>query len=62
VRRLSALNRADFSMAKSCGEVVAPWTSGESERFEWADVYATGKCADFTVVAGDRAFRVHRVL
>jgi hypothetical protein len=49
-------------MAKVCEEVVAPWTSGESERFKWADVHASGKCADFTVMAGERAFRVHRVL
>jgi hypothetical protein len=25
-------------------------------------VYRSGKCSDFTVVAGDRSFPVHRVL
>jgi hypothetical protein len=52
---LSALNRADFSMAKMCEGVVALWTHDE-ERFEWADVYASGKCADFMVVAGGGRF------
>jgi hypothetical protein len=49
-------------MVKMCEEVEGPVAKNEAERFEWADVYRSGKCADFTVVAGERTLAVHRVL
>ncbi|KAH3919896.1 hypothetical protein HBI56_032390 [Parastagonospora nodorum] len=62
---LSALNRLDYSIEKMCNmskRCQASMRAGDADTFDWAKVYKSGKCFDFTVIAGGRSFPVHRVL
>ncbi|KAF2819524.1 hypothetical protein CC86DRAFT_362358 [Ophiobolus disseminans] len=62
---LNALNRPDFSIEKMCIKHESPqsWMNIRNEdTFDWASVYQSGKCTDFTVIAGGRSFPVHRIL
>ncbi|KAL6156788.1 hypothetical protein ACJQWK_06584 [Exserohilum turcicum] len=60
-----AIARADFSMEKEgyTNHSSQAWMAVPSENMpEWARIYKTGKCSDFSIIAGGRVFPVHRVL
>ncbi|KAF1848313.1 histone acetyltransferase MYST2 [Cucurbitaria berberidis CBS 394.84] len=61
----AALSRADFSMEKQgfTNQITQTWMAiPYADTTEWARIYQTGKCSDFTIIAGSRVFPVHRVL
>ncbi|KAF1939606.1 histone acetyltransferase MYST2 [Clathrospora elynae] len=61
---IGALARADFNMEKEgyVNQSVQQWMAvPDVHTSEWARIYMTGKCADFSIFAGDRQFPVHRV-
>ncbi|EUC46617.1 hypothetical protein COCMIDRAFT_35729 [Bipolaris oryzae ATCC 44560] len=60
----AALARADFSMEKEgyTNQKYQLWVAAPNENTsEWARIYKTGKCTDFTIIASGRVFQAHRV-
>ncbi|KAG9389324.1 hypothetical protein A1F94_002217 [Pyrenophora tritici-repentis] len=61
----AAIERPNFNMEKEgyANQINQQWMAIPDETTsEWARIYKTGKCSDFTVIAGGRMFPVHRVL
>ncbi|KAF2028755.1 histone acetyltransferase MYST2 [Setomelanomma holmii] len=62
---LNALNRPEFSVEKMCvaNQPSELWKAvRNTDTFDWASVYKSGKCSDFSIIAGQRTFPVHRIL
>ncbi|KAF2134565.1 histone acetyltransferase MYST2 [Dothidotthia symphoricarpi CBS 119687] len=60
-----AFTKAEFSMQKMgyISSVPQSWVVVlDSDTSEWARIYKTNKCSDFTVFAGNKSFPVHRIL
>ncbi|KAH6643776.1 hypothetical protein C7974DRAFT_5230 [Boeremia exigua] len=53
----------DFDMVKEkiAGRIVQPWMDAHAPSSEWPSLRKTGEWSDFTIIAGDRSFAVHRV-
>ncbi|XP_014555123.1 hypothetical protein COCVIDRAFT_103184 [Bipolaris victoriae FI3] len=61
----AALARTDFNMEKEgyTNQKCQLWVAAPNENTsEWARIYKTGKCTDFTIIAAGRVFQAHRVL
>ncbi|CAA9957324.1 BTB domain containing protein [Pyrenophora teres f. maculata] len=61
----AAIERPNFNMEKEgyADRINQQWMEIPNETIsEWACIYKTGKCSDFTVIAGGKTFPVHRVL
>ncbi|KAJ4991436.1 BTB/POZ domain-containing protein [Stagonosporopsis vannaccii] len=60
---LHKFRERSFSMAKEKigGRVVQHWMDAHAPSSEWPSLRKTGEWSDFTIIAGDRSFAVHRV-